>query len=195
MKKLLITIFALGTMFTSCNKDDEGSDIYASTNVTLQAGDISPISGTRTSIDGIDSVVVAVSGLSVVVNGQTANFIKQEGECLIDLLSFESTDTLIWTEETLPIGTLEVAELELDKAGESYVKETGNDTPVTLHITKPRLEFMVDENLEVAANVKYVIQLDMNGSLRLNQTNNKYNLQPQSSAENSYGLLTLVKVD
>ncbi|QWG10324.1 DUF4382 domain-containing protein [Flammeovirga kamogawensis] len=116
-------------------------------------------------------------------------------ECLVDLLSFESTDTLIWTEETLPIGTLEVAELDLDKAGESYVKETGNDIPVDLHVTKPRLEFRVEEGLEVAANVKYVIQLDMNGSLRLNQNNNKYNLQPQSSAENSYGILTLVQVN
>ncbi|MBB6460159.1 hypothetical protein HNR74_001316 [Flammeovirga kamogawensis] len=35
----------------------------------------------------------------------------------------------------------------------------------------------------------------MNGSLRLNQNNNKYNLQPQSSAENSYGILTLVQVN
>ncbi|WP_281612814.1 DUF4382 domain-containing protein [Flammeovirga sp. SubArs3] len=195
MKKVFITLLALGTLFTSCNKDDEQEMHSASTDVTFKAGDISPVSGARTSIDGIDSVVVDISALSLSVNDQTVTFEQLEGPCMVDLLTFQSTDTLIWTEETLPVGEFQYAELEMDKSGNSYVVESASPDHIDLQITKPRLEFRLEEGAAIAADTKYVIRLDMNGSLRLNSTGNgKYNLQPQSSSENPYGLIVLEQV-
>ncbi|AZQ65345.1 DUF4382 domain-containing protein [Flammeovirga pectinis] len=195
MKKYLFTALAAMAMFTSCNNDDD--DVAtAKTDVSFEAGSIAP-SATRTAqqIPGVDSVIVAVSTLTLNVNGQSVTYTKEDGNGYIDLLSFESTDTLIWTEETLPVGEVEDATLSLDKNDISYVVESADLTEqVNLKIAHKELDFTIESDSAVAANTKYIIQLDMDGSLRLVQNGNgDYVLQQGTAGAPKTGVLTLVK--
>ncbi|MBB3699335.1 DUF4382 domain-containing protein [Flammeovirga yaeyamensis] len=199
MKKVLLSVIAITTiLFSSCNNDDSPTS-NARTDVSLKSGGISPLSGARTTatdIPGIDSVVVSVESLTVEVNDQTVTFYKQEGEGMIDLLHFQSQDTIMWTEETLPLGEVHGAVLGLDKKGLSYVIETDNDEPVDLHIAHKALDFRVESDSAIAANTKYILKLDMDGSLRLVETGaGKYNLQQGTAGTNPEGIIVIEKVN
>ncbi|WP_281612815.1 DUF4382 domain-containing protein [Flammeovirga sp. SubArs3] len=201
MKKIALSILTVSTfLFGSCSNEDSSSPenlaYNATTNVTLKAGSVS---SSRTKANNkpheVDSVVVSVSSLELNVDGQTVTFTKDPGTAYIDLLSFESKDTLIWSEEELPVGELHSAVLGLDKDEDSYVVETdGNHAD--LHISHKELDFDIESDSAIAADTKYVIKLDMAGSLRLvKKGNGGYNLQQGTAGAPKEGVLILQKVD
>ncbi|WP_281612813.1 DUF4382 domain-containing protein [Flammeovirga sp. SubArs3] len=207
MKKTLLTTLAFTTiLFASCNKDESEPTNNASTGVSLQVSDFQMEgessariqSESHPSLEGIDSVIVAVESLELAVDGVTVLYTQNEGEGYIDLLSFQSTDTLMWTEENLPAGTIdENATLHLVKFAENQkVVEEGN-VEAALHVSHEDLDFTLTTDSEngIEANQKYVLKLDMAGSLRLvHKGNEGYNLQQGTKGAEKTGSLILQKV-
>ncbi|KXX69384.1 DUF4382 domain-containing protein [Flammeovirga sp. SJP92] len=199
MKKkfLLYSLLAGALCFGGCNNDDDSTG-SSRADVSLRSGDISSASNTRTTatdIPGVDSVVVSVASLTVQVGGQSVTFNKEEGKGYVDLLHFESKDTLIWSDETLPIGEVESAILGLDKNEDSYVIETGSDTPANLKVAHKELSFDVEYDSALATNTKYILKLDMDGSLRLVANGNgDYVLQQGTAGAPKEGVLYIEKV-
>ncbi|NME69314.1 DUF4382 domain-containing protein [Flammeovirga aprica] len=196
-KFVLYSLLAGAICFGGCNNDDDNSTASARADVSLRSGGISDsnLRTTATDIPGVDSVVVSVATLTVQVGDQTVTFNKEEGKGYVDLLHFESKDTLIWSDETLPIGEVESAILGLDKNEDSYVIETGSDTPANLKVAHKELSFDVEYDSALATNTKYILKLDMDGSLRLVANGNgDYVLQQGTAGAPKEGVLYIEKV-
>lgn len=204
MKKILLTLASLSILFSSCSNDDENStpSSNASTDISFQASGFQGDTNSRKAlngIDGVDSVIVAVDSIVFNVSGEEIVFVTAEGEGYIDLMTFETKDTLIWTNQTIPVGHLEdegMIVLYKDAPENRVIKS--DDTEKDLHISHAVLDFRLlnDSETEIEEGDQYIIKFDMANSLRLvsNQGGERYNLQQGTAGAEKYGTIELIKI-
>ncbi|AZQ64991.1 DUF4382 domain-containing protein [Flammeovirga pectinis] len=202
MKNFLVAVMSTAVLATSCSQTNDSDSNYnpsTTTDLSVQATGLNTTTstfGAGNGLEGIDSVVVGITSFNMSINGDTVTFEKSGNDGAIDLLSFTSTDTLIWTNEEIPSGDVgDIAILNLDKNYDNnYVIESGGNK-ADLHLSHTALQFkLVSDEDDIDEGDKYVIKLNMANSLRLvSKGNGSYNLQQGTAGIEKMGTMVLVE--
>ncbi|MBB6462401.1 DUF4382 domain-containing protein [Flammeovirga kamogawensis] len=202
MKNFLIALASTAVLATSCSQTNDSDSNYipaTTADISLQATGLDTNTstyGAGNGLDGVDSVVVGITSFHLSINGDTVTFEKVGNEGSIDLLSFTSTDTLIWTNEEIPSGDVgDVATLYLDKNYDNNYVIESDGNKADLHLSHTALDFrLVSDEDDFDEGNKYVIKLNMSNSLRLvSKGNGSYNLQQGTAGTEKMGTMVLVE--
>ncbi|WP_281615690.1 hypothetical protein [Flammeovirga sp. SubArs3] len=171
MKRLLFFISSISLVITSCQLQIENPITKAS--VSLQATGFKmakPIKGAiHHNLDNVDSVFIGVQSLQLQINDSII-VLDQHPTCYLDLLNFHFTDTLLWSNETVPYGYLGeniLLQINQNDQNDFVVEADGKHKSLELHGNHFTFRLLTESQLDYGD--KYIIKLDMMNSVQMEE--------------------------